>query len=411
LSGITGLACKTAFFSLIITIIFSGCKRPDSAPGSTDPADEYYVAAYVWPSCHDEPMSRKAFWGEGIGEWEIIKKGTPRFEGHYQPRVPLWGYQMDDDPLAVEKKIAAATDHGVNVFIYDWFWYEGKPFLEEALNEGFLKARNNEQMDFYLMWTVHHVNGYMWNHKRYPPDSIVWSADVDRENYELIVDRLIERYFSRPNYFRIDGEPVLSIYGLTNLVNCFGSLAGTRDALDYFRSEVRKAGFPGLHIQVIGFAAKGNLYLLGEPYAEGKTMNEVVATLGINSVTSYAWIDRKIQDYLVWAEKSMVLWDKWDRTLEVPYFPTVSIGWDNTPRYPEYGKEWVVHMNNTPESFGAYLLKAREYADRHPEQPKLITINAWNEWVEGSYLEPDMRWGYAYLEAVKEVMSGKYDGY
>jgi hypothetical protein len=68
-------------------------------------------------------------------------------------------------------------------------------------------------------------------------------------------------------------------------------------------------------------------------------------------------------------------------------------------------------MNNTPESFAAYLQKTREYADNHPDQIKLITINAWNEWVEGSYLEPDMLWGYGYLEAVRKVMNGKYDRY
>jgi len=66
---------------------------------------------------------------------------------------------------------------------------------------------------------------------------------------------------------------------------------------------------------------------------------------------------------------------------------------------------------NTPESFAAYLQKTKDYADNHPDQTKLIIINAWNEWVEGSYLEPDMLRGYAYLEAVKSVMSGKYSKY
>jgi hypothetical protein len=83
------------------------------------------------------------------------------------------------------------------------------------------------------------------------------------------------------------------------------------------------------------------------------------------------------------------------------------VGWDDTPRYPEKGKESVVHINNTPESFAAYLMKTKEYVDNHPDQTRLITINAWNEWVEGSYLEPDMRWGYGYLEAVRKVMSRK----
>jgi hypothetical protein len=95
------------------------------------------VAAYIWPSCHDEAMSREKLWGEGIGEWEIIKKGEPKFEGHYQPKVPLWGYEMDNDPIVMEKMINAATDHGVNVFIFDWYRYDGKAFLEETLEKGF----------------------------------------------------------------------------------------------------------------------------------------------------------------------------------------------------------------------------------------------------------------------------------
>ena len=73
--------------------------------------------------------------------------------------------------------------------------------------------------------------------------------------------------------------------------------------------------------------------------------------------------------------------------------------------------EQITYYNKSPESFAAFLQKAKEYADKHPEQPKLITINAWNEWVEGSYLLPDVKYGFSYLEAVKKVMSGEYDPY
>lgn len=80
-----------------------------------------------------------------------------------------------------------------------------------------------------------------------------------------------------------------------------------------------------------------------------------------------------------------------------------------TPRYPQKGKKDVIHLYNTPESFSTLLFKAKEYANEHPQQPKLIVINAWNEWVEGSYLEPDMKYGYGYLEAVKDVIiNGQY---
>ena len=388
--------------ALVSMCLIFGCS------GSKNEKEGYSVAAYIWPSCQDESMSREFLWSEGIGEWQIIKRGNPRFEGHYQPRLPLWDYLLDDDPVVAEKKIEAATDHGVNVFIYDWYWYDGKPFLEEALNDGFLKAKNKDKMKFYLMWANHDVPGNMWNHYRYKTDSLIWSGDIDWENFRIIVDRIKDNYFNQPNYFRINDEPVFSIFSVSNLIRSFGSLEETGKALDYFRDEVKKAGFPGLHIQFIGWGDNGKPRLTGGQYAEGKSINEIIELLGINSVTTYNWTGSGInEDYLKWGENAMSLQQKWDSTLTIPYFPNVSIGWDNTPRYPQFGKERVVHINNTPESFTAYLIKAKEYADNNPEQPKLIIINAWNEWVEGSYLEPDMLWGYSYLEAVKKVFTGQ----
>lgn len=393
---------------LIVTgfIILPGCSgksRNDNVKNK-----DYYVAAYIWPSCQDEAMSREYLWSEGMGEWEIIRKGNPRFEGHYQPRVPLWGYLLDDNPDVAEKKIEAATDHGVNLFIFDWYWYDGKPFLEEALNDGFLKARNKEKMKFYLMWANHDVPGNMWNHFRYKTDSILWTGKVDMENFRIIVERVIKQYFKQPNYFRINGEPVFSVFSPGNLAASFGNLESTKSALDYFRDEVKKAGFPGLHLQLIGWGRNGYPNIGFGRYAGGKSINEIIDYLGINSITTYNWTGAGIEeDYIRWGEKYMTLQERWDSLLSVPYFPVVSVGWDNTPRYPEYGKERVVHYNVTPESFKAYLIRAKEYADTHPEQPKLIIINAWNEWVEGSYLEPDMLWGYGYLKAVQEIIKGK----
>jgi len=80
----------------------------------------------------------------------------------------------------------------------------------------------------------------------------------------------------------------------------------------------------------------------------------------------------------------------------------VSIGWDNTHRNPSYGAESVV-LNSTPEAFEACLWKAKRYVDERPNQARLVTVNSWNEWTEGSYLLPDMRWGYGYLRAVRNV--------
>jgi hypothetical protein len=390
---------------LILLCLFPSCGRENSRKRCSE---NYDVAAYFWPAYHDEVRSRETFWHEGIGEWEIIKKGNPRFEGHYQPRIPLWGYEMDNDPEVMEKKIEAATCNGINIFIFDWYWYDGKPLLEESINEGFLKAKNVSKMKFYLMWANHDVMGYQWNHNLYKPDTILWQGEIDWNNFRLLVDRVIKQYFVQPGYFRIDNKPVFSLWSLSELVRSFSGLEGTKKALDYFRNEVEKAGFPGLHIQLSGYnhGREGQPSILEESLTEGRSVNELVSQLGINSITTYNWGGGT--DYLNLGERSVLWREKWDSIRSVPYFPNVTVGYDDSPRFPEREKG-IVHINNSPESFAAYLQKAREYSGSHPEQHRLITINAWNEWTEGSYLEPDMKWGYGYLESVSKVMSGIYD--
>ena len=365
---------------------------------------EYYVAAYIWPSCHHDERFGDMLWPEGTGEWEVIKKGNPRFEGHYQPRLPLWGYEMDNDPKVVEKWIDLAVEHGVNVFVYDWYWYDEGPFLESALNDGFLKAKNNSKMQFYIMWANHDVRSNYWNVHKYEDDtSVLWNAVIDENNFKIIVDRVINQYFKQPNYFKIDGKPVFSIFSIDKLMESFGGDAKrTREALDYFREEVKKAGFPDLHIQW----NQGGGSLMSKESAE-KFSNKV-EEMGFNSVAMYN-MGGLNEDYLVYGDNSRKIRTQMDSILNVPLFPCVSVGWDDTPRFPAKGMKDVVHYHNTPESFAALLYQAKKYADSHPEQTKLITINAWNEWVEGSYLLPDMQNGFGYLKAVKEVMSGEYE--
>lgn len=392
------------FFSVIISL--SGCNRThtmkEDEQKQTAKKQTIDVAAYIWPSCQNEKRSRESLWGEGIGEWEIIKKGTPRFEGHYQPRQPLWGYLMDDDPGVMDLKIEAATSHGVNVFIFDYYWYDGAPFLENSLNEGFLKAKNKDEMSFYLMWANHDVPGNMWNPYRYKTDSLLYKGNVTEQEYHALVERVITKYFSQPNYYKIDNKPVFSLYNLDELVESFGSLEGARDALKYLEAEAIKAGYDGVHLQMIG-KYEHLQPNLGKGYTD---VNDIASKLGASSVTMYnmAGDNYRKEDYIGYMANAISLRHAWDSTLTIPFLPCVSVGWDNTPRYLDMGKEAIIHRNNTPESFGAGLIKAKQFLLDRPDQPQLIIINAWNEWVEGSYLEPDLRWGYGYLNKVKEII-------
>ncbi len=362
----------------------------------------YDVAAYVWPSyTGDEPRTRM-FWPEGNGEWETVRQATAKFPGHTWPRRPLWGYGNEADPPVMEMQIDAAADHGVNVFIYDWYWYDRRPFLEQCLNNGYLKARNNQRVKFYLMWANHDVT-HLWDRRIAHLDgNILWRAAVDRSEFETIAARLIDTYFLHPNYYTIDGRPVFSIYDLNKLVGGLGGVEQTAAALAWFRQRAVAAGLPGLHLQLVSYGAK-HLNLSGVDATACATPAAAVRRLGFDSLTHYQFvhftnIDREYADIL---PDLLAEWALMDSTYDIPYFPHVSLGWDNNPRYQTFRPGIV--RNNTPEHIRQALELARDYADRHPGQPPLITINSWNEWTETSYLQPDDLNGYGYLEAVRTV--------
>ena len=400
LTGLLGWAV------LSLSLWFIGCNQsvPMETSARGEKKSDYYVAAYIWPSCHDDSLAHVHLWADGEGEWEVIKKGNPSFEGHYQPRQPLWGYEHDDDPKVVERWIDQALKHGVNTFIYDWYWFMDYPYLEEALDEGFLQAKNNEEMNFYIMWANHTVVHNYWNYHRYGDDrSVLFDPKVNWDQFKTIVDRVIDRYFKCPNYVKIDGCPVMAIFDYGQLVQSFGSIEETRKALDYFRDKAKEAGFSGIHFQM----NPGGGYPLNVDNT--KSLKELVDGLGVNSVAFYNMGGFDC-DYLKHGADAIEIRKEWDEALDIPVFPTVSIGWDDTPRFPAKGAQDVTRFHQSPQSFAAFLQVAKEYADSHPEQPKFVMINAWNEWVEGSYLLPDRKYGFGYLEAVKEViLDGKYD--
>lgn len=383
----------------VLAFLCLSCNREHETtfPKTTD---GYIVAAYVWPSCHDDSLAHKYLWSEGTGEWEIIKQGDPRFEGHYQPKQPFWGYEMDNDPAVVEKWIDTAVRYGVNTFIYDWYWYMDGPFLESALNDGFLKAANRDRMNFYIMWANHTVAKNYWNCRRYGDDSsLLFSPLVDRESFKKIADRIVERYFVQPNYLKIDNCPVMAIFDYGQIIESFGSVEEAAGALDYFRSKAVEAGFDGIHFQM---NPGGGYRLDGD---ETERIAGLIDTLGIGSIAFYN-MGGFSPDYLKHGAEAIEIRNEWDRAFEIPVFPTVSVGWDDTPRFPDKGADDVTRFHNTPESFASYLSAAKDYADARPDQPRIIVINAWNEWVEGSYLLPDRLNGFGYLEAVKRVFAG-----
>jgi hypothetical protein len=198
------------------------------------------------------------------------------------------------------------------------------------------------------------------------------------------------------------------IYDVNNLISWLGGIENTKDALLWFRAQVKKVGFPNLHLQFTIWD-ENIVNLSGfDSNMQGST-KDIVDILGVDSVSHYQFahftdIDRDYTEILRDVEME---WERIEKEYPVPYFPHVSCGWDNNPRFKKF-REGVV-KNNTPENIKKAMQMAKDYLDRHPKLPPLVTVNSWNEWTETSYLEPDDLYGYGYLEAIQGVFAIKED--
>jgi hypothetical protein len=370
---------------------------------------KYDIAAFVWPSyTGDEPRTR-IFWPDGIGEWQTVKAMTDKgYEGCRWPRVPLWGYENEADAKVMEKQIACAVSYGVNVFIYDWYWYDNRPFLENCLNDGFLKASNNKDMKFCLMWANHNAT-HLWDKRNSDKDldTVIWSGVVTPKIFSEICDRTIEKYFKKENYYCIDGCPVYCIFDIDNFIRSFGTSDECRKGIEEFRRKTKAAGFKDLHLQFIHWRDRVFNWLEDNDSQKGVVSAQMYDFLGSDSVTNYSWgglVDFD-GDFNEIANNYSTEIEREAKKFNIPYYPSISVGWDNNVRFFDFVPGVVV--NNTPENFKNACEMIKAYADKSMAEGNMkapfITVNSWNEWTETSYLQPDDLYGYGYLEAIKDT--------
>ncbi len=391
---------------LAVTIFLISC---NSGVNNRSKPDKIIVAAYYFPNYHTGDPRNEKQKGKDWSEWELVKAAQPRFPGHRQPNVPAWGYTDEKDPQIMEMKIDAAVKHGIDCFIFDWYMYEDGPFLNQCIDDGFLKAPNNQEIKFAFMWANHDwidIHPYT----RGVQQKLLYPGKVSPERFEEIGDLLIRNYFTRPNYLKIDGKPYFSVYDIGKFVESFGSADSTKAAMIRLNQKAVKAGLKGIHWNMVAW---GNPILPGEKVPANTA--EIIRQLGFDSATSYVWIHHtqlpKTQTDYNWVrDRYFEHWEKAKKEYGVPYFPNVTMGWDSSPRC-DLNSEWAnvgypfmnTIWNNTPANFKIALQKTKDKLLSDPNGPRMLNINCWNEWTEGSYLEPDSVNGMKYLEAVKEV--------
>ena len=376
-------------------------------------SQHYQVAAYYFPQFHRDPRNDR-WHGEGWTEWDLLKAATPRYPGHRQPIIPAWGYFDESDPAWAAREIDLAADHGLATFIYDWYWYDEQPFLEAALEHGFLHAPNRERLKFAVMWANHDWRN-MFPAQYTNESPLLATGRVTPESFDQMTTYIIDHYFHQPNYWQVEGKPYFSIYDLGMFISSFGSVTAACEALARFERKAQAAGFAGVHVNGVVW---GRPLLPGEMGLEAT--HEAVTRLGLSSLGTYTWVhyyepntDGFPRGNYAHAAREALAAEAAMRDLPLLYYPNVAVGWDPTPRtvqsnpYQARGYPWTAVLEgNTPAAFADALRQARAVADALPADQRIITINAWNEWTEGSYLLPDTVHGTAYLDAIRTVFGG-----
>jgi len=441
-------AVLTLLTVAIMLTVNQAAPAADDAIDTRDRSPNYTIAVYYWPNFHLDPYHQSKKW-KGWTEWVIVKNGKPLFEGHYQPKVPIWGYRDESDPKEMARSIDAMADVGIDALIFDWYRYDEKlnngEMIEGALRDGFLKAPNRRRMKFALMWANHtYINCHPFEPGTSFHNAAVWhKGEVPRAAFDRHTQDAIDSYFKQPNYWLIDGKPYFSIYQLKTLIKGLGSAGETRAALDNFRQRTRAAGFKDLHLNLVDWSFDQSLAMVkgelmpGDPSRKIETQKDLMEALGADSSTWYTWVHHippiagqnsqpqdakiagplatsqlmenavkaglKVRDYTDWGNAALKREAERRKTIGIPLFPHVARGWDGSPR--NYPKGMVI--GNTPERFQYFLKKTKELVDQWPDAKGIVTINSWNEWVEGSYLEPDDKTGMQPLEAIYEVFGSK----
>jgi len=374
------------------------------------------VVVIYYPHWHsyDHGSSWK---GEGWTEWEGVKAAISRFPGHHQPLKPTWGYFDESDPKWTAREIDLAVDHGIDVFLYDWYWYSGVKNMEEALEQGFLKAPNRKRMKFALMWANHDRRDQFCPEFGKPRTVWLPSRHSPRD-LERVVNYCIDHYFHESNYWRPGGRLFFSVFQPVKFVDELGGSKEARKVLDRMDARLQKAGLPPMHWNA----------MLSRP-AKPAMLKETVAKIqsaGFLSTSRYNVASAgKVQPDLTerYEDVMQAHREHWERMLASPLvdLPVATMGWDASPRcrpdvawpfpmtptsnkYKFYEYPYMpVVVGNTPQRFQELLADMARHAERDPRKPFAVVINAWNEWTEGGFLLPEERYGTGYLEAIRRT--------
>lgn len=347
------------------------------------------LIAYYLTQFHPTPEN-DAWWGKGVTEWTNVSHAVPQYVGHYQPRLPgelgFYDLRLKEN---MARQIELAQIYGVYGFSFYYYWFDGKRLLEKPL-ELFIKNKDLA-FPFCLCWANQSwTKGFFGSSQE-----IIMEQKHNVESYKNFIHDIID-FLKDPRYIRINGKKVLQIYKPLDIPNC-------EEVITYWREYCRAHGVGEIYLiacwmanQQGDFIAKGfdamSEFQLGALLPYCRKMN---ADVPFVTPEYYG---------AIYSYEELVNQKIYEKTFSIKHlYHSISPMWDNTPRKNNKGA--IVFDGATPDLYKRWL-KAIVFNTliRSDLEDNLIFINAWNEWGEGAYLEPDRRYGYAYLQATLDAI-------
>lgn len=350
------------------------------------PATDLKLIAFYLPQFHPIPEN-DLWWGKGFTEWTNVTRARPLFKGHYQPHLPAdLGFYDLRVPEVRRQQVSLAQEHGIYGFCFYYYWFGGRRILERPLND--YLADTALDFPFCVCWANENWTR-RWDGSA--NEMLLEQTYSDADDTALLRDLL--PLFRDPRYIRVGGAPLLLIYRADELPNA-------KNTARTWRQVAAQNGIPALHLSAVESSP------IGHPADFGFDSAVEFPPHCIQAKDRAAVVQKEcpeftgtVKDYRE-AAQSMI------RRPVPPYrlFRGVCTSWDNSPRT---GQRGTILTHSSPREYELWLHAAAEYTCQHqPPGERLLFVNAWNEWAEGAYLEPDRRHGRNFLRATRRVVEG-----
>lgn len=354
------------------------------------------VLAFYLPQFHEIPENNE-WWGKGFTDWTNVKKAKPLLDSQYQPREPLNDNYYDLSDIEVMKwQSKIAQEHGINGFCYYHYWFNGKKLLEKPL-ENMLRDKE-VTIPFCFSW-ANEPWARTWDGQ---DTNVLMPQEYGSEKeWKEHFDYLLQ-FFKDDRYIKENNKPVLLIYRTENIPN-------VNKMYKYWEELALKSGFDGIYLvetlnsfQKNSFVEKSSAVVEFEPMFTISGGGLPLHYKVYDKILSYINGGLKSKSYeKVW---KTILRRKNDNFKDKKVFLGAFVDWDNSARK---GYQGLYFRNMSIDKFRNYF--GKQYSKAIKQDCNYIFINAWNEWAEGTYLEPDKKYGYQVLESIKEISENSND--